>query len=464
MTDGDVEKKMDNRQETGFSGLKSLLITVIALAAVLVVLLGVFRLKNLKVIGNSRTESTKIAADLSYDFITKNTLYFAWKYRDAVYEGRAPYLEQVKASIESPGTVVLTVEEKKLIGCVMSGKSYVTFDSNGIVMSILDEAPEGIPVIEGIAMGEPTLYQKLPVDNAAVLTAVLPVTQLLTESGLGTEKIIFDENLTITAIVGGVTVNLGQNEYMEEKISNLRTIYERLNGRKGTLNMSAFTGDNETITFDELEPETQAEEVEETEQTYTSETFQCFDSYGNLFNDARVVNGVVVDSAGNAIEGCSVNDEGNVVDGYMNVIVLNLPEENRPGYHADTTEETEESGDTSGAGETSVETQINLQGDAAAEETPAEEAPIEEAPAEEVQNEEAAPEEAAEEENDESSYVSAFQAFDSNGTLHNDAHVVNGEVVDAYGNPLAGCYINENGNVVDAYWNEIDPHTGQLAQ
>jgi Mn-containing catalase len=54
--------------------------------------------------------------------------------------------------------------------------------------------------------------------------------------------------------------------------------------------------------------------------------------------------------------------------------------------------------------------------------------------------------------------------FDSSGTLRYDAHVSDGQVVDSYGNPIDGCYVNENGNVVDAYWNEIDPATGQLAQ
>ncbi len=50
-----------------------------------------------------------------------------------------------------------------------------------------------------------------------------------------------------------------------------------------------------------------------------------------------------------------------------------------------------------------------------------------------------------------------FQAFDSSGTLHNDAYV-NGddEIVDEDGNVLDGCYINEDGNVVDAYGNVIE--------
>ena len=60
--------------------------------------------------------------------------------------------------------------------------------------------------------------------------------------------------------------------------------------------------------------------------------------------------------------------------------------------------------------------------------------------------------------------LDAFMVFDSSGTLRYDAHVVNGQVVDAYGNPIDGCYVNEKGNVMDAYWNEIDPMTGTLAE
>ena len=40
------------------------------------------------------------------------------------------------------------------------------------------------------------------------------------------------------------------------------------------------------------------------------------------------------------------------------------------------------------------------------------------------------------------------------------AMMVNGQVVDAYGNPIAGCSLNADGYVVDAYWNVIDPNTG----
>ena len=85
--------------------------------------------------------------------------------------------------------------------------------------------------------------------------------------------------------------------------------------------------------------------------------------------------------------------------------------------------------------------------------------PQEEQPgAEEGTQEEAVQEEAA------GSSGAPFMVFDSSGTLRYDARIVNGQVVDGYGNPIDGCYVDENGNAVDAYWNVIDPATGTLAQ
>ncbi len=51
--------------------------------------------------------------------------------------------------------------------------------------------------------------------------------------------------------------------------------------------------------------------------------------------------------------------------------------------------------------------------------------------------------------------VHTFQAFDSNGTLYNDARVKNGKVLDGSGNEIAGAYIDESGNVMDGWGNHV---------
>lgn len=59
------------------------------------------------------------------------------------------------------------------------------------------------------------------------------------------------------------------------------------------------------------------------------ETFQAFDTYGNLYNDAWInEEGVVVHGDNIPVEGAYVNEDGNPVDAWGNVKVLENPEEN----------------------------------------------------------------------------------------------------------------------------------------
>lgn len=49
-------------------------------------------------------------------------------------------------------------------------------------------------------------------------------------------------------------------------------------------------------------------------------TFQAYDSYGNLYQDARVENGKVVDGSGNEVAGAYIAEDGTVYDAYQNAV------------------------------------------------------------------------------------------------------------------------------------------------
>ena len=332
---------------------------VLLIAAV--VLLGGFRIHKVEILGSERHSAEEIKEDLMYDFWTKNTLYFSWKYRHAESDARALYLESIQAKMLSPGKVRIQVKEKKLLGYVQDAGNNVYFDSDGEVLEITESIYEKIPLVTGIAMDEPVLYQKLPVENSAQLRTILNITGLLLNADLIPDDISFGENLTIILHIGNIEVKLGQDEYLEEKVSNLVTIYQEIKDESGVLNMETFTGKNEPISLRPKEQETETEETD-AESNVTGNTEET-------------------DANGNAIEN---NGELDAVS------------------NENTSEET--------------------------------------------------------------TGVSAFMVFDSSGTLRYDAHVVNGQVVDAYGNPIDGCSVEENGYVKDAYWNIIDPQTGELAQ
>lgn len=361
------------------------LLLVLAVSAA--VLLGLFRIKEVEVYGGERHSAEEIKDALIYDFWTENTLYFAWKYRTAAPDARAPYLESIQAKFLSPGRVRIVVKEKKLTGYIQYAGTNVYFDSSGMVLEMSEKADAQLPLVSGVAMETPVLYQKLPVENTAQLRTMLSISQLLVEAGLIPDNISFDENLNITLTIGTVEVKIGQDEYLEEKVANLVTIYQEIAGQTGTLNMEAFTGKNETITFKQAnEPEPSPEDS--TDGSGTGETDENGDpvSTGETDGNGNPVSAGETDGNGNPAGDAQNGDNSGEPDGNEDTV----------------------SGETVG--------------------------------------------------------LSAFMVFDSSGTLRYDAHVVNGQVVDANGTPIDGCSVNEDGNVVDAYMNVIDPHTGTLAE
>ena len=354
-------------------GIRAIAILVGVLGAAVAIVLGVFQIRSIDVRGNERYSAEQIRDDLIYDFKTRNTLYFSWKYRSEQPAADAPYLKSVQAVMLSPTSVRIIVKEGQMVGRVQYENSNVYYDPDGVVQEISDTIYSGIPLVTGVEIEPPQLYQRMVTKNAALLRTMLNITQLLIKNELIPDSVTFDASQNMILRLGPVTVLLGQDEYLEEKIANLVSIYPQVEGEEGTLNMEGFTGRNEAITFK-------------------------------------------ADSA------------------------------------ADQTSETE-----SQEGETGSEQDLSQQDSLAGEGADAQAAP-EDGSADAETPEEAAPEEVPEDTS------TPFMVFDSSGTLRYDAHVSGGQVVDSYGNPIDGCYVNENGNVVDAYWNEIDPATGQLAQ
>ncbi len=365
--------------------IRAVLILAAVLGIAAAVLLGVFRIQAIEITGNERHSSEQIRDDLIYDFYTKNTLYFCWKYREAVPSEDTPYLASVQAKMISPTSVLVIVKENTLIGRLDYNGQNVYFDSEGNVQEISSNIYEEVPLVTGLTIEEPVMYQKLTMDNPATLRTMLSITQLLIKSGLIPDYVSFDDSGNMTLSIGPVLVELGQDEYLEEKIANLVQLYPQLNGQSGTLNMEGFTGKNEAITFKAGNEELTEQETEGDESGDTEGGEESGDG------TSQTLAGVGVDiSSGN--EGSSGNEDAD---------------------------------DNTGADDTAGDEDDNQ-------------------PAEEVNS------------------SLPLMVFDSSGNLHYDAHVVGGNVVDSYGNPIAGCYVNDAGNVVDAYWNEIDPNSGTV--
>lgn len=385
--------------------LRTIVIFLAVIAAAALILVYGFRISSVTVVGNDRYSAQQISSDLTGSNLLKNTLYFAWKYRSAVPSEDAPYLQSVKATILSPTSVRVKVSESRLIGRVQADNQNVYFDEDGIVQMITGDVYEGIPLVTGVDIDTPVLYQKLSLDNASTLRTMLSITQLLIQSDFIPDSVAFDASGNMTLRFGTVVVKLGQDEYLEEKIANLVQIYPQIEGHSGTLNMEGFTGKNSSITF--KEDGAAAEGETETEADNTSG-----ETLTGVGTDSQEMEEAPASGSGSAEGGDTAAEASSSADG----------------------------SDGAGADDSASGQDAQAGADNTGEDKTDEE-----------QKDEA-----------EESVGSGVMAFDSDGNLHYDARIVNGQVVDASGNPIPGCSVDENGNIKDGYWNVIDPKTGSL--
>ena len=324
--------------------------TLAAVAAAIFVIVAGFRIRQVEVVGNEEYTPQQIVSALIDTPAMRNSLLFAWKYHTAREEAKTPYLASVRVKLRAPGRVQIIVAEKKVTAGILYKGTYYYFDKNGYVLKASGQMDENVPMIYGMTIEDPVVNQKLPAVNAAVFSTMLSVAALVDDTDIVVDSISFDENNNITLASGKLKVELGQNEYLEEKIAYLTYVFDDVRDQEGTLIMSSFTGKNDEIIFaaeteapapepvDTPEPGTAGQDTpegmpagqtdENTQQQSESnsgevvgvEGFQVFDSSGTLRNDARVIGGQVVDAYGNPIDGCSLNEAGHVIDAYMNEI------------------------------------------------------------------------------------------------------------------------------------------------
>lgn len=376
------------------------------LVAVILAVIFLFQVRTVAVTGNERHTGPDIASDLSYDFLTRNSLYLMWKYRGGKVPETMPYLSSMEIKLESPSRISLTVTEKELVGYLDKDQN-VYFDKDGTVLEISDAVYDDVPVVTGVAVGDVTLYQKLPTESSAQLRTILSLLQLMNYQELTATEIRFSDNMDITVTIGHVEAELGQDEYLEEKIANLRAILDTMGEKAGTLHMENFTGKNEPVTFaDSGEPVTE----EESETSENKDAAPDGSSDGNDGADAG--EGTVTGNMTDGGDAAAGGDTGS------------------SGAGGDTAAGGDGMSDGSGAADGTQDAGAAEAGEGTQEEPAS----------------------------------TTFMVFNAYGTLIYDAHVVNGVVVDSTGTPIEGCTVNEDGNVVDAYWNVIDPATGELAQ
>ena len=228
---------------------------VIGCALGLVVIIGlllspIFALKNVAVEGASHYNETQLCQMIGLSE-GDNILLFG-KGKAAQILEKDPYIADAKLSMRVPDTIVIEVKERKVRGYVPYMGSYLYIDEAGRVLDVQEACREALPMVKGLAFGNFTLGEVIPVENPEALDVVLNISQLMEKYELLDLVVEIDVSnpKNIYAYVNQVQIILGDMENGDTKIRYMAEVMKTIPEEdRGTLDLSELDKRNGTVVF-----------------------------------------------------------------------------------------------------------------------------------------------------------------------------------------------------------------------
>ncbi|MDO4519285.1 MAG: cell division protein FtsQ/DivIB [Eubacteriales bacterium] len=148
-------------------------------------------------------------------------------------------------------TIAVSIKEKHPVGCIPYLDSYVYFDRSGIFIEGSKTRVESVPYFDGIEVNKVVMDEKISFKNKTILNTAVALSTIFQKNELIPDHIVFDANNQISLIYDDITVILGADEQLENKMARIIAIFPSLKGKKGTLHAENIRDKDTTLTFEE---------------------------------------------------------------------------------------------------------------------------------------------------------------------------------------------------------------------
>ncbi len=243
-------QRAKKRKRNGFL-LFGILLFLAALLALLI--LKVYTVEKVTVTGNEYYTDEQIKELVLEDEYSWSSLYVYLKYR-FLRTKELPFVDELTIGLDPmhPHELTIEVYEKGILGYlyISSIDQNAYFDKDGFVVEISQEVAFDVPKIDGLSCDCVVLYEKLPLENDTALKNLLSLTQLLQKYEIPAKRIRYDETSSEMVVYSDkITIQIGNADYLAQKILRLSYILPQLEGKKGTLHLENWTTETTDIVF-----------------------------------------------------------------------------------------------------------------------------------------------------------------------------------------------------------------------
>ena len=244
---GQQNRKPSGKQKKKKKGHPLLIFFIILIVLVLVGIFG-FQAKDIQITGNQRVTDDEVKELIQVDKSYGNTL-ILWMLNRRTDISSQPLLSGIQVSIQNPQKVVVHVREQKLIGAVKNNDQYSYVNDQGKIILTQGEKIQEIPLLNGIQIQDAETGDVLSADDDTVLESLLSIASLVNEDAISVDSVGTTSDGGYQLVMGKVTVLLGKDIYMEEKLSELNDLLPNLDGLSGTLHLEEYDSTKDSIIF-----------------------------------------------------------------------------------------------------------------------------------------------------------------------------------------------------------------------
>lgn len=208
----------------------------------------VFQTRSLQIEGNKMVSDEVIKKEIQYYKSSGNSLILLLLNRKTDVSDNN-MLDSINVELVNPWTVRVMVEEQNVVCCIATGKNYIYLNSGGSVVSVSSSEDYNLPVVQGLEVQDVMVGMKLDTQDQTALDDVTKIAASLQEYEIEVSMIDILEDHKYSLLKDNVTILLGRNIYMEEKISELGNLQDQLAGLSGILHLENFDSSKDSIIF-----------------------------------------------------------------------------------------------------------------------------------------------------------------------------------------------------------------------
>lgn len=229
-----------------------------ALAAAVIFFFVYFRVEHVEVMGSSHYTDEEVREMILRGPLASNSVLAPLLYsQDEVDD--VLFVEGFSVTQLNRNTIAISVKEKQPVGCIPYLDSYIYFDRTGVFIEGSRQRDESVPYFDGIQVNQVVMGEKLPIKGDTVLNTAVALATIFQKNQMIPDHIQFDNNYQISLLYGDITVMLGKDQYLEDKMTRVIAILPMIEGKKGILHVESVTDSVKTITFEEEIEEITAE-------------------------------------------------------------------------------------------------------------------------------------------------------------------------------------------------------------